>query len=83
MARSLEERVVLDPRPGRTADEVAREAGVRLPGAAEALSDAARAFDDVTYGGRVGTPEGYARVVAADEATGRARPGRVPTGAPA
>lgn len=83
VARSLEERVVLDPRPGRTADEVAREAGARLPEAAGALLDAARAFDDVSYGGRTGTTDAYRRVVAADEATGRARPGRVPAGAPA
>lgn len=81
VARSLEERVVLDPRPGRTADEVAREAGARLPEAASALLAAARAFDDVTYGGRAGTDETYQRVVAADEAAGRARPDRSPAGA--
>jgi hypothetical protein len=31
IARDLEERVVLDPRPGRTADELAAEAGAALP----------------------------------------------------
>ncbi len=48
--RSLEDRVVLEPRPGRTADEGAREAGVRLPACAEDLARAARLFDDVCYG---------------------------------
>lgn len=80
VARSLEERVVLDPRPGRTADEVAREAGTALPPAAQPLMEAARAFDDVTYGGRPGTSEAYRRVVAADDAAARVRPGRQPAG---
>jgi hypothetical protein len=48
--RSLEERVVLDERPGRTAQEGAREAGERLPACATALADAALLFDDVCYG---------------------------------
>ncbi|WP_380167522.1 DUF4129 domain-containing protein [Jannaschia sp. R86511] len=73
-ARALEERVVLDRRPGRTADEVAVEAGALLPPAAESLTRAARVFDDVTYGGRDGDEAGYDACVAADEAVGRARP---------
>lgn len=60
LLRSLEDRVVLDPRPGRTADEGAREAGVRLPPCAEDLGRAARLFDDVCYGD--------AEAVAADDA---------------
>jgi hypothetical protein len=48
--RSLEERVVLEDRPGRTAHEAAQEAGDRLPGCAADLTDAARLFDDVCYG---------------------------------
>ncbi|WP_372593299.1 DUF4129 domain-containing protein [Actinotalea sp.] len=50
LLRSLEDRTVLDPRPGRTADEGAREAGDRLPGCAVELLAAARLFDDVCYG---------------------------------
>ncbi|MFC5380282.1 DUF4129 domain-containing protein [Aquipuribacter nitratireducens] len=79
VARSLEERVVLDVRPGRTADEVAREGGALLPDASEALTSAARAFDDVTYGGRDGDEAAYDACVAADDATARARPGAVAT----
>lgn len=73
-ARTLEERVVLDARPGRTADEVATEGGVALPDAAAALGRAARVFDDVTYGERPGDETGYVACVEADEAVRRGRP---------
>lgn len=59
IVRSLEERTVLDPRPGRTADEAAAEAGRFLPAHAAALRDAARTFDDVTYGGRSANQQAY------------------------
>ncbi|HSN07014.1 MAG TPA: DUF4129 domain-containing protein [Candidatus Angelobacter sp.] len=76
IVRDLEERGLLDPRPGRTADEVARDAGVALPGAAAELRAGARLFDDVWYGGRPAGPETYARLVAVDAAVAAARPGR-------
>ena len=50
VVRSLEERVVLDVRPGRTADEAAAVAGLRFPAEADALRRGARLFDDVCYG---------------------------------
>jgi hypothetical protein len=75
LVRGLEERTVLDPRPGRTADEAAREAGVLLPEVADALGAAARVFDDVAYGDRAATPEHHDRVRGADEASSRARLG--------
>jgi hypothetical protein len=50
IVRSLEERDVLDPRPGRTADEAAGESALVLTSAAPALTAAARTFDDVAYG---------------------------------
>lgn len=78
-ARSLEERVVLDARAGRTADEVAVEAGALLPGTADPLARAARAFDDVTYGGRPGKESGYAAAVEADEAVRASRPAALAT----
>ncbi|MFF7250423.1 DUF4129 domain-containing protein [Embleya sp. NPDC008237] len=52
IVRALEERAVLDVRPGRTADEAAAEAGRALPDAAADLRAAAATFDDVHYGGR-------------------------------
>lgn len=68
----LEERGVLTPRAGRTADEIAAEAGQALPGDARALQDAARLFDDVCYGERPGTADGYALVRALDTRIGAA-----------
>ncbi len=50
VVRSLEERVILDPRPGRTAHEAADEAAVRLPALSDRLGAGARLFDDVRYG---------------------------------
>jgi len=48
--RGLEERAVLDERPGRTAREAADDAAARLPDLARDLHDAATVFDDVCYG---------------------------------
>src|SRR3954452_6676662 len=59
IARDLEERAILDPRPGRTADELATEAGAALPDHADELAAGVRVFDDVWYGGRSGDAEGY------------------------
>jgi hypothetical protein len=50
VARRLDERGLLDPRAGRTADELSREAARVLPQLAEALALGARTFDDVVYG---------------------------------
>jgi hypothetical protein len=75
IARELEGRAVLDPRPGRTAEELAREGAAALPTAATLLADAARTFDAVAYGGRPGDAEGYRQVREADEAVRRARRG--------
>jgi Domain of unknown function (DUF4129) len=59
VARVLEEARILDPAPGRTANELANDAGARLPHLASELSQAATAFNDVTYGERPGTPAAY------------------------
>ncbi|MFI8364621.1 DUF4129 domain-containing protein [Streptomyces sp. NPDC085612] len=74
LVRSLEERTLLDPRPGRTADEAAAEAARSLPDHAEALRAAARAFDDVTYGGRTADADTYARLRALDLALNHTKP---------
>lgn len=55
IARELEQRGVLDPRPGRTADELSREAGARLPALIDELGTATSAFDAIWYGGRPAT----------------------------
>ncbi|CAM5232132.1 DUF4129 domain-containing protein [Streptomyces narbonensis] len=74
IVRSLEERVLLDPRPGRTADEAAAEAGRSLPSHADDLRLAARTFDDVTYGGRTADEPAYRRIEELDTALERTRP---------
>jgi hypothetical protein len=77
LLRSLEERVVLEARPGRTADEGAREAGVRLPACAEDLTRAARLFDDVCYGDADATAEDDAWLRALDTRVAATRPAAV------
>ncbi|MEU6347655.1 DUF4129 domain-containing protein [Streptomyces sp. NPDC046977] len=74
IVRALEERAVIDPRPGRTADEAVVDAGRHLPDHAAALRDAARTFDDVTYGNRPGSPEAYAALRHLDTQVERAKP---------
>ncbi|MFJ3881971.1 DUF4129 domain-containing protein [Streptomyces sp. NPDC090077] len=74
VVRSLEERTLLDPRPGRTADEAAAEAALSLPAHAADLHAAARTFDDVTYGGRTADPDTYARLRTLDLTLERAKP---------
>ncbi|MEU5701657.1 DUF4129 domain-containing protein [Streptomyces aurantiacus] len=74
VVRSLEERALLDPRPGRTADEAAAEASRALPAHTDRLRAAARDFDDVTYGGRTATPETYHRLARLDHDLERTRP---------
>jgi hypothetical protein len=76
LVRDLEERGLLDVRPGRTADEVGRDAGTVLPSVAPQLAGAARLFDDVWFGGRVADRDSYDRMVAVDDAVRAARPGQ-------
>ncbi|WP_431331038.1 DUF4129 domain-containing protein [Streptomyces sp. IPPR8] len=79
VVRALEERALLDVRPGRTADEAAAEAGRALPDHGDRLRAAARDFDDVTYGGRPGTEQSYRRLADLDRDLERGKP-RLVTG---
>jgi hypothetical protein len=74
VVRALEERALLDERPGRTADEAARAAGYALPGHAEELLAAARCFDDVQYGGRPAAEPDYRMLADLDQRLSRTRP---------
>lgn len=67
VARRLEETGVLDPVAGRTANELARDAGAALPEFAGELFQAATAFNDVTYGERPGTQPEYRMIADLDE----------------
>jgi Domain of unknown function (DUF4129) len=79
IVRGLEERALLDPRAGRTADEAATEAARTLPDHAARLRSAARAFDDVCYGGRHATQATYHDLRALDTDLEHAKP-RLTTG---
>ncbi|GGQ70262.1 membrane protein [Streptomyces flaveolus] len=84
VVRALEERALLDIRPGRTADEAAAEAGRALPAHGDRLRAAARDFDDVAYGGRPGTEQSYRRLADLDRDLERSKPllvGSAPGGA--
>ena len=52
VVRAMEERGLLDPRPGRTALEAAADGGAQLPSCAASLRLGAELFDEVWYGGR-------------------------------
>jgi hypothetical protein len=67
VARQLEENGVLEPVPGRTATELARDTGRAVPNLATELLLAADAFNDVTYGERPGTETAYRRIADLDD----------------
>ena len=67
VARQLEESAVLDPVPGRTATELARDAGTAVPNLAAELLQATDTFNDVTYGERPGTEPGYRMIAELDD----------------
>ncbi|GBG35966.1 DUF4129 domain-containing protein [Mycobacterium montefiorense] len=67
IARQLEETGVLNPVPGRTANELARDTGEVLPHLTDELSQAATAFNDVTYGEIPGTQSAYQMIVGLDD----------------
>jgi hypothetical protein len=66
VVRELEARGVLDPRPGRTAGEVAREAGAVVPAVAADLERGVQVFGEIWYGGRPADPASYAALVDVD-----------------
>jgi len=83
IAAELDERGVLMPRIGRTADEFAAEAGRALSPHAAGLLGAARLFDEVRYGQRPGTRPGYEQVAELDARIGASAGRRGAARAPA
>ncbi|AQT83128.1 hypothetical protein B1R94_26395 [Mycolicibacterium litorale] len=71
IARDLEESGVLNPVPGRTATELARDAGELLPGFSAELRGAASVFNDVTYGEQPGSEPDYRMIAHLDDALRR------------
>lgn len=78
IARELEERAVLGPQPGRTADETAREAGTWLPELAGELAGAAALFDDVRYGDQAASESSDRELHELDRRVRVARPAPTP-----
>ncbi|MGH3164952.1 MAG: DUF4129 domain-containing protein [Trebonia sp.] len=74
IAVSCEERGILVPNAGRTADELAAQAGTRFPGRGTDLLEAARLFDGIRYGDGTGTAAGYDRLRDLDDALARSAP---------
>lgn len=72
IARELEERGVLEPRAGRTATELSRDAAAVLPAAAHALVSAAATFNHVAYGGGTATAGDVTPMARADDEVRRA-----------
>ncbi|WNM23870.1 DUF4129 domain-containing protein [Demequina capsici] len=80
IVRSAEERALIDPRPGRTADEASADTAAVVPAVAHELRLAARVFDEVRYSDRPATESDYAAVSQAADALASAR--RAPTSVP-
>lgn len=81
VARALEERAILDERPGRTAREVAAEAALALPALTQQLREGARLLDDVCYGSRPANATQDAALTQLDVAVAHARPALEPAAA--
>ena len=82
ISRDLEERALVDRRPGRTAYELAVEGGRALPATAPLLREAADRFVAVWYGRAEATAEDHRRLVEIDRAVRAARPARTPQAVP-
>jgi hypothetical protein len=80
IARELEQTGVLDPVAGRTAGELAHDAGDRLPHLHDEFAQAATIFNDVTYGALPGTAAGYHLIAGLDDHL-RSRPPADPSAA--
>jgi len=79
VVRDLEERTVIESRPGRTAHEAAEAALQRMPTLRTGLRTAARLFDDVAYGGREATRADEAELRELDQRVRATRP-QLPAG---
>lgn len=74
VVRSAEERTIIDPLPGRTADEVAASLGAAFSSEVWRLERAAKVFDAVHYGQARVDQQDFADMVALDESISRLQP---------
>lgn len=78
LVRAAEDRNVLDARPGRTADEVARELARVFVPEARRLDWAARTFDRIRYGHGAAGRADYDAMTALDASLQSLKPGDAP-----
>ncbi|MGN6443725.1 MAG: DUF4129 domain-containing protein [Arthrobacter sp.] len=78
VVRSAEDRTVLDPQPGRTADEAARALSIPFSTESGRLLRAAAVFDGVRYGNRAAGRADYQEMTGLDSALDAMKP--VPAG---
>lgn len=76
LVRSAEDRTILDPQPGRTADEVAHDLALPFSGEAQRLGEAAGTFDAIRYGNRTADATHYQAMVSLDNALEALKPVR-------
>lgn len=69
VARGFEEAGIVAQLPGRTALELARDAGAALPALSNELTRAAECFNDVTYGEQPGDEAAYRMIADLDRQT--------------
>lgn len=74
VVRSAENRTILDPQPGRTADEAAQALAVPFSSESRRLAHAAATFDGIRYGNRAAGSADYQEMVALDAALDTMRP---------
>lgn len=74
VVRSAEDRAILDPQPGRTADEAARALSVPFNSQSGRLARAAATFDGVRYGNRAADSGDYRQMVELDTALDAMKP---------
>ncbi|WP_350001793.1 DUF4129 domain-containing protein [Pseudarthrobacter sp. WHRI 8279] len=78
LVRSAEDRTILDPQPGRTADEVARDLALPFSAEAQRLGWAAGTFDAIRYGNRAADGADYRAMAGLDDALEALKPIRSP-----
>ena len=82
VVRSAEDRAILDPQAGRTADEAARALSVPFGAEALRLARAAATFDGIRYGNRAAEIPDYQEMVALDATLDAMRPASTGSGMP-
>lgn len=78
LVRNAEDRAILDPQPGLTADEAARALSLPFPAEARRLELAAAMFDVIRYGNRAAGAADYQAMADLDAALEASRPARSP-----